>query len=346
MCIESRKRSRSPASDVMALQDKHACVASQDETTPTSVSDVEGATGERRRRSLKRARTTLSIPAQTSETSTTTTTTTVTASHRDEIMAAILTIASALGLTKETLHVCVDLLDRYLSLATVQASTLETLSIACLWIAVKFIETPDTIASKQIKQILKRRRHSGNWTWPEILRQESEIMRVLRFRILSPTVLNLLQHRIHEASDDLTPAQVHLAYYFADLLLLKSRVNEYSKDMLVDAIWFIIQGHQIAEVQQPLLAPVLILVLAHRDNINPNHPVYKAWFALRCQYGRFLPAPWQVPYDQACVCRVCEYSAEIKEACTRSKAVIKRHQRPNRVQKMPETLVAPTVRAE
>jgi hypothetical protein len=34
--------------------------------------------------------------------------------------------------------------------------------------------------------------------------------------------------------------------------------------------------------------------------------VFKTWFALRCQYGAFLPAPWQVPYDPYCICRVCE----------------------------------------
>lgn len=50
--------------------------------------------------------------------------------HRDEIVAAILTIASALGLARETLHLCVDLLDRFLQQRQLEASRLETLSIA------------------------------------------------------------------------------------------------------------------------------------------------------------------------------------------------------------------------
>lgn len=89
-----------------------------------------------------------------------------TPTHRDEMVAAILTIASALGLAKETLHICVDLLDRYMQQQPLQCSQLEPVSIACLWIAVKFMETPTTMATKAIKCILKRRRHSGNVSPP------------------------------------------------------------------------------------------------------------------------------------------------------------------------------------
>lgn len=111
--------------------------------------------------------------------------------HRDEIVAAILTIASALGLGRDTLHLCVNVLDRFMDVESVESSRLETLSIAyvhcglrpalsllcavhsswsdtsvhvirCLWLAVKFMETPATIEAKSIKKILQQRRHSGN----------------------------------------------------------------------------------------------------------------------------------------------------------------------------------------
>lgn len=36
------------------------------------------------------------------------------------------------------------------------------LDLRCLWIAVKFMETPLTIIDKSIKKILQQRRHSGN----------------------------------------------------------------------------------------------------------------------------------------------------------------------------------------
>ncbi|GLD91713.1 hypothetical protein PINS_up000246 [Pythium insidiosum] len=235
----------------------------------------------------------------------------VASAHRDEIVAAILTITSALGLAKETLHCCVDLLDRYLAAVAVDSAHLETVSIACLWIAVKFTETPDTIAAKSIKTILKRRRHSGNWTCAQILRQESEILRTLEFRIISPTVLSVLQRRLHETSVCLPREKIHLAYYFADLFLLKHQARQYDSKVLVDAIWFVLEGHRMADVQPPLLAPVVILYLAHRDNINPRHPVFKTWFALRCLYNSVLPAPWTVPSDSTCACRVCEHADEL-----------------------------------
>lgn len=87
---------------------------------------------------------------------------TVTSHCRDEIVAAILTIVSALGLSKETLYMCVNLLDRYLMIKAVEVTQLETISITFLWIAIKFVETPETIAEKSIKKILKQRSSSGH----------------------------------------------------------------------------------------------------------------------------------------------------------------------------------------
>ncbi|KAF1775439.1 hypothetical protein JG687_00000766 [Phytophthora cactorum] len=242
-----------------------------------------------------------------------------TAAHRDEMVAAILTITLALGLSRETLHLCVGLLDRYLAVRSIEADRLEALSISCLWISVKFVETPTTIFDKSIKEILQQRRHSSNWKWKEILEFELNILQLLNYRIMAPTILGALQKRMYalEESDnkehgieDLQLEQRQLALYFADLLLLKARANQFSKELLVDAVWFVISGNQIANVRPPLLEPVVLLYLAHRDNINTSHPVFKPWFALRCRYGGFLPAPWKVPFDPSCVCRVCEHAQD------------------------------------
>lgn len=236
-----------------------------------------------------------------------------TAAHRDEMVAAILTITSALGLSRETLHLCIGLLDRYLQLQSVAVFKLEALSISCLWIAVKFVETPTTIFDRSIKEILQRRRHSSNWTWNEILDFELNVLQLLNFRIMAPTILDTLQKRMFAKDgneDQMQFEQQQLALYFADLLLLKARANQFPKELLVDAIWFVVSGNKIANVKPPLLDPVVQLYLAHRDNINPSHAVFKPWFALRCRYGAFLPAPWKVPYDPSCICRVCEHVQE------------------------------------
>lgn len=144
------------------------------------------------------------------------------------------------------------------------------------------------------------------WTWSEIIALESTILQKLDFRIMAPSVLRLVQQQIHAAKDTLAPHKVQLAYYFADLCLLKSRMSQYPNELVVQAIWYILSEHRINEVQKPLLAPVVILFLAHRDNIDPNHAVHRTWFALRCQYGPFLQAPWRLPYDPECICRVCQ----------------------------------------
>ncbi|KAG7393549.1 hypothetical protein PHYPSEUDO_007386 [Phytophthora pseudosyringae] len=239
-----------------------------------------------------------------------------TAAHRDEMVAAILTITSALGLSRETLHLCIGLLDRYLVVQSIETARLEALSISCLWIAVKFVETPTTIFDKSIKEILQRRRHSSNWTWNEILEFELNILQLLNFRIMASSILDVLQKKMYTVDeidnqvhgvDELQFEQRQLALYFADLLLLKTRANQFTKELLVDAIWFVVSGNQIVDVKPPLLEPVVLLYLAHRDNINPSHSVFKPWFALRCRYGAYLPAPWKVPYDPSCVCRICEH---------------------------------------
>ncbi|KAJ8564099.1 hypothetical protein ON010_g7244 [Phytophthora cinnamomi] len=53
-----------------------------------------------------------------------------TTAHRDEMVAAILTITSALGLSRETLHLCVGLLDRYMEQQSIEVAKLEALSIS------------------------------------------------------------------------------------------------------------------------------------------------------------------------------------------------------------------------
>ena len=162
------------------------------------------------------------------------------------------------------------------------------------------------------------------------MRFESNVLKRLGFRVISPTVLSLVQRRLyqqhkqqhisddHHAKNDavIDPAKAKLALYFADLFLLKDSVNQYPKELLVDAIWYVLFRSRVPGVHSPLLGPVVILFLAHRDNIDPTHAQYKTWFALRCKHGASLEAPWQVPFDPNCSCRVCQNTraADAEEA--------------------------------
>lgn len=155
------------------------------------------------------------------------------------------------------------------------------------------------------------------WTWEEILDVERAVLRALDFRVMAPTVLSLLQRTLYDTNptnnqvaSEHPPEQIQLAMYLADLLLLTSRANGFAKPDLVDAIVFITSGRRLQDVSPSLLAPVVVMFLAHRDNINPTHPDFKAWFALRCQYGGVLPSQWQVPFDPACNCRVCKHAQD------------------------------------
>jgi hypothetical protein len=138
---------------------------------------------------------------------------------------------------------------------------------------------------------------------------ESKILKQLSFRILSSTVRNLFQAKLQEANKKELPLEkIALGYYFADLFLLKNLTNQYPRQLVVDAIWYLMEQEQpcVPEIKSPLLGPVVILFLAHRDIIDPNHQAYKNLSALRCKYGRFLQSPWQVPFNPECRCRACK----------------------------------------
>lgn len=150
---------------------------------------------------------------------------------------------------------------------------------------------------------------------------------------MAPTVLSLLQQRLYADTSDtdnnssdsdsddhfaatLSDEQRQLALYFADLLLLTSRARAHSSDTLASAVVFVAAGRRVQDAPPALLAPVLLLFVAHRDNINPAHPAFKARFALRCQFGARLKAPWRVPYDPSCGCRVCEHVVDEQESAS------------------------------
>jgi hypothetical protein len=171
----------------------------------------------------------------------------------------------------------------------------------------------------------------SQWTWDEILDFERSVLQALDYRVMAPTLLSLLQQRLYAATDNnnsssnssdgslaagFSTDQRQLAFYFADLLLLTSRAHAHSSDTLASAAVFVAAGRRVQDAPPTLLAPVLLLFVAHRDNINPSHPAFKARFALRCQFGARLQAPWRVPYDPSCGCRVCAHMVDEQESAS------------------------------
>ena len=125
--------------------------------------------------------------------------------HRNMVIDWLLEVHFRFKLNEETLYLCVNLIDRYLSIVPVKTSELQLVGITCLLIATKFEEIyPPEI--RDLEYIT-----DGSCKYQDIINKEREILSVLNFDILTVYSYTLLK-RIHFIST--TPIKVfHLALY-------------------------------------------------------------------------------------------------------------------------------------
>lgn len=125
--------------------------------------------------------------------------------HRNMVIDWLLEVHFRFKLNEETLYLCVNLIDRYLSVVPVKTSELQLVGITCLLIATKFEEIyPPEIRDLQYIT-------DGSCKYQDIITKEREILAVLNFDILTVYSYTLLK-RIHFIST--TPTKVfHLALY-------------------------------------------------------------------------------------------------------------------------------------
>ncbi len=127
-------------------------------------------------------------------------------------------------LLTETLFLTVNLVDRYLSLKTIQRNKLQLLGVAALMIASKYEEiyAPDVRDFVYITD--------DAFTKEEILQMELEILLDLDFNVTTPTSNIFFEYLAQYF--ELLERDVCLGRYFLEIFLLDNRMNKYPPSLI------------------------------------------------------------------------------------------------------------------
>jgi len=108
-------------------------------------------------------------------------------------------------LMPETLHVTINIIDRYLSIAEIKKSQLHLLGVTALLIATKYEE----IYPPELKDLLSV--SENKFTKAEVLKMESKILSTLSFNFTVPSSLRFLE-RFRKLSNTASDDQI---FFFA-----------------------------------------------------------------------------------------------------------------------------------
>jgi len=140
-------------------------------------------------------------------------------SHRTLLMDFLIAMQRQLRLLPETLHLAVNIIDRFLSLRVVSLSKLQLVGLACFMIATKFEE----IAAPSVKHWLHAGMMIDDATEEEMLKAEKYILKTLNWNISTfPQPMNWIR-RVSKADD--YDAEVRLiSKFFLDLHVIDRKL--------------------------------------------------------------------------------------------------------------------------
>ncbi|OQR84350.1 hypothetical protein THRCLA_10835 [Thraustotheca clavata] len=234
---------------------------------------------------------------------------------RNYYVGALYTLTTNLGLLSETIHIAIDLLDRFLIVQPITIQWLEVVSIACIWIASKFNETQANLEKLRVKQILQQRDRKGNWSWHHVLVIECQILKRLSFRIIHPTMLSRYQRQVADGKiSQLDQAHTADAHYFLDLTLLDATFHTFKPLDVLEAISFLSTKFQpdqsFDELESRLREPITRFFFLHlkiQQELLDGNKLHKA---LHCKHGDMMSTTWQLKAANIeCACRLCAVPA-------------------------------------
>ena len=120
-------------------------------------------------------------------------------------------------LLTETLFITVNLIDRYLSVETIQKDDIQLLAAACLMIAAKYEE----IYPPSVKDWLYVTKNA--YTKPQLLKQEQDVLFKLQFQMSETSPYRFLERYSKIAQAD--SVLFSLSQYFLELALLDSKMS-------------------------------------------------------------------------------------------------------------------------
>ncbi|KAJ7278914.1 g2/mitotic-specific cyclin cdc13 [Mycena rebaudengoi] len=149
-------------------------------------------------------------------------------------------------LTAETLFLCANLIDRFLSTRTISTSKLQLVGLACLFVAAKYEETIAPAAENYIVV------SDSTYTVADLLQAEQHILRALEWNLSYPSPVNYLR-RISKV-DDYDPQARTLAKYLAEISLVEWRLVAAPPSLVAAAAMWLAKLALGEEVWTPNLA--------------------------------------------------------------------------------------------
>ncbi|XP_014500422.1 putative cyclin-A3-1 [Vigna radiata var. radiata] len=141
----------------------------------------------------------------------------LTANMRQILVDWLVDVAVEYKLLSETLHLCVSLIDRFLSVSPVTKSKLQLVGVSSMLLASKYEETKPPSVAKFCRIT------DNTFEKKEVVKMEAEILESLNFEIGNPTAITFLKRFLSVAStNEKTPNLKieFLSFYLAELSLL------------------------------------------------------------------------------------------------------------------------------
>lgn len=130
-------------------------------------------------------------------------------------------------LMPETLYLCVNIIDRYLSKVTVKRNRLQLVGVTALLIACKYEE----IYPPEVKDCVYITDRA--YTRQDVLDMEAHIVKTLKFQLTVPTGYPFLQRFLHIVKT--TPATINLANYYMERMLQEHTALKFKPSLLAAA---------------------------------------------------------------------------------------------------------------
>jgi len=151
----------------------------------------------------------------------------ITAKMRMILMDWMIEVHLKYRLRPETLHLTVNLVDRYLSKVDINRKRLQLVGVVAMFIASKFEE----ITPPELKDWVYITDNA--YTQDDVLRMECSMLQVLSFEIVVPTAAHFFDH--FGAVNTCSPSHLSMAQYILELGLLDMRMLQYSASHVVAA---------------------------------------------------------------------------------------------------------------
>ena len=158
------------------------------------------------------------------------------ASMRSILVDWLIDVSVHFEVCDSTLHIAVGLIDRVLGKLTVDRTRLQLVGVTCMKIA--------DVLNERSKEYYRQENSieyayitADEYTPAEVVQMEKQILNLLGFKILTPTILSFM--RPYQLALGIDEETAIVAAYLADLVLLSYETLKFKPSLLASAVLFL-----------------------------------------------------------------------------------------------------------